>query len=166
MLKLNATTYQQLVNDNPKDRLEVIVGDDKQSDFHPQVKICRWGTSEDTNEVNLSIRAQEEVGATLKELPDGTIVYEAKEYEVHQYDKPDASEEGGYEIEWVLKSKPASNILTATIQSKGLDFFYQPALTPEEIAEGAQRPDNVIGSYAAYHSMKGGMNRADGMEYK
>ena len=166
MLKLNATTYQQVIKDNPKDRLEIIVGDDKQPDFKPQVKICRWGTSEDTNEVNLSIRAQEEVGATLKELPNGTIVYEAKEYEVHQYDKPDASSEGGFEFEWVLKSKPASNILTATIQSKGLDFFYQPALTPEEIAEGAQRPENVIGSYAVYHSTKGGMNDAAGMEYK
>ena len=166
MLKLNATTYQQVIKDNPKDRLEVIVGDDKQPDFKPQVKICRWGTSEDTNEVNLSIRAQEEVGATLKELPDGTIVYKAKEYEVHQYDKPDASEEGGFEFEWVLKSKPASNVLTATISTKGLDFFYQPALTPKEIAEGASRPPEVIGSYAVYHSTKGGMNDAAGMEYK
>src|SRR3990167_410185 len=161
MLKLNATTYQQLVKDNPKDRLEVEVGDSKQPDFKPQVKFMRWD-----NEVNFSMRAQEEADAKLKELPDGTIVYEAKDYEVHQYDKPDASSEGGFEFEWVLKSKPASIVLQATIQSKGLDFFYQPALTPEEIAEGAQRPDNVIGSYAAYHSMKGGMNRADGMEYK
>ena len=45
MLKLNATTYQQVIKDNPKDRLEIIVGDDKQPDFKPQVKICRWGTS-------------------------------------------------------------------------------------------------------------------------
>ena len=163
MLKLNATTYQQLVNDNPKDRLEVIVGDDKQSDFHPQVKIQRWD-----NEVNFSMRAQEEAGATLKELSNGTIVYGAKEYEVHQYEKGISQEhpENAFEFEWVLKSKPASNVLQATIQSKGLDFFYQPALTQAEIDEGAQRPENVVGSYAIYHSTKGGMNDAAGMEYK
>src|SRR3990167_3559264 len=161
MIKLNSTTYQQLVKDNPKDRLEVEVGDSKQPDFKPQVKFMRWN-----NEVNFSMRAQEEAGAKVKELPDGTIVYEAKEYEVHQYDKPDASEEGGFEFEWVLKSKPASNVLTATISTKGLDFFYQPALTPKEIAEGASRPPEVIGSYAVYHSTKGGMNDAAGMEYK
>jgi len=35
-----------------------------------------------------------------------------------------------------------------------LNFYYQPELTPEEIAEGAQRPENVVGSYAVYHASK------------
>ena len=147
--KLNDTTYKQVIKDSFEDRLEIEVGDSKQPDFKPQLKIMRWD-----KEVNLSIRAKEEIGAKLKELPDGTIVYEAKDYEVHQYDKPDASEEGGFEFEWVLKKKPITNILIATIQSKGLDFFYQPALTSEEIAKGGQRPENIVGSYAVYHSTK------------
>jgi len=164
--KLVNNSLRQIVKSNPKDMLVVEIGDVKDLEFHPQVKICRWGTSEDTNEVNFSIRAQEEAGATLKELPDGTIVYKAKDYEVHQYDKPDASEEGGYEIEVFLTSKPNTNIFEFTISTKGLDFFYQPALTQAEIDEGASRPPEVIGSYAVYHATKGGMNDVAGMEYK
>jgi hypothetical protein len=34
--------------------------------------------------------------------------------------------------------------------SPGLTAYYQPALTEEEIREGAYRPDDVIGSYAIY----------------
>jgi hypothetical protein len=32
----------------------------------------------------------------------------------------------------------------------GLMFWYQPPLTQEEIDEGAERPENVVGSYAVY----------------
>jgi len=32
----------------------------------------------------------------------------------------------------------------------GLDFWYQPALTQEEIDNGAEMPENVKGSYAVY----------------
>jgi len=35
-----------------------------------------------------------------------------------------------------------------------LEFYYQPELTKQEIDEGAFRPDNVVGSYAVYHSTK------------
>ncbi len=160
MIKLNSTTWKQIVKDNSKDKLEIEIGDVKQPDFKPQMKLMRWD-----NEVNFSLRAEEKVGATVKEK-DGVIKYITPDYEIHQYDKPDASEDGGFEFEWILNKKPISNILKATIQIKGLDFFYQPALTPEEIAEGAQRPENVVGSYAVYHSTKGGMNDAAGMEYK
>jgi len=160
MDKLNETTYTQEVKDDPKDSITVEVGDSKQEDFKPQVKIMRWD-----NEVNFSMRAEEKEGATVEEK-DGKIQYVTPEYEVHMYDKPDASEDGGFEFEWVLPKKPASNVLTATIQTKGLNFFYQPELTQEEIDRGDLRPENIIGSYAVYHQSKGGMNRADGMEYK
>jgi len=148
MLKLNDTTYQQLVKDDPEDRVQIEVGDSKQPDFKPQVKIMRWD-----NEVNFSMRAEEKAGATLLE-DKGVVKYITPDYEVHQYDKPDASEEGGFEFEWVLNKKPISNVLSTTIETKGLDFFYQPELTQEEIAEGGERPENVIGSYAVYHSTK------------
>lgn len=160
MDKLNSTTYKEDVKLDPKDRIEVEVGDSKQVDFKPQVKIMRWD-----NEVNFSMRAEEKEGAEVVE-EEGKIKYITPEYEVHQYSKPEAGEDGGFEFEWVLPKKPASNVLTATIQTKGLNFFYQPALTQEEIDEGASRPENVVGSYAVYHKTKGGMNDAAGMEYK
>lgn len=146
--------------DAVKDRIDVEIGDAKQPDFKPQFKVMRWD-----NEVNFSLRAEEDPTATT-EVVGETIKYKAKDYEVHMYDRPEVSEDGGFEFEWVLPKKPKTNVLRATIQTKELDFFYQPALTPEEIAEGASRPDNVVGSYAAYHKTKGGMNDAAGKEYK
>ena len=63
-------------------------------------------------------------------------------------------EEGGIEFEVELTEKPNTNVFKYKIQHKNLDFFYQPALTQKEIDEGANRPENVIGSYAVYHSTK------------
>jgi hypothetical protein len=69
------------------------------------------------------------------------------------------------EIEIHLKEKPTTNRFGFTIQTKGLNFYYQPALTKEEIKEGASQPENVIGSYAVYHATKRD-NRVGGKEYK
>src|SRR3990167_8342358 len=147
---VEGNTLKQEVKDNPKDRIQVEIGDSKQVDFKPQVKIIRWD-----NEVNFSLRAIEDPNATV-EIEKDVIKYITPEYEVHQYDKPDAGEDGGFEFEWVLPQKPASNALQATIQTKGLNFFYQLPLIQQEIDDGASRPENVEGSYAVYHVTKGG----------
>ncbi len=162
--KVVNNSFRRVVRDNPSDRIVVEIGDVKQEDFKPQLKICRWGDSEKTNEVNFSMRAVEDPTATVETEGD-VVKYKAKDYEVHQYEKPEAGEDGGYEFEWFLPARPNSNIFTTTIQSKGLDFFYQPALTQEEIDLGANQPENVIGSYAVYHKTKSG-NLVGGMEYK
>jgi hypothetical protein len=111
------------------------------------------------------MRAQEHAGATT-DIESGIVKYITPDYEVHQYEKPEVSEDGGYEFEWVLNKKPESNVLTATIQTKNLVFDYQPPLTIDEIQRGNFRPENVIGSYAVYHTDKGIINNADGKEYK
>ena len=86
---------------------------------------------------------------------------------VHAY-KKDAD---NFEIEIELKSKPATNVFDFTITgAENLDFFYQPELTTEEIAERAFRPENVVGSYAVYHKTKanhrvGNTNYATGKAY-
>ena len=156
---LSANTLSKTVKDNPADRIEVEIGDSKQPDFKPQFKIKRWD-----NEVNFSMRAIEEAGATMVEK-DGKVKYKGKDIEVHQYEKTEAGEDGGFEFEWVLNKKPKSNVLRTTIQHKGLDFFYQPALTAEEIEQGASRDENVVGSYAVYRSTKPN-NIVGGMEYQ
>ena len=51
MRKLNKTTFIEEAKKDWKDLLNVVIGDDKQSDFKPQFKIERWG-----NECNVSIR--------------------------------------------------------------------------------------------------------------
>jgi len=128
---------KKTVQDNPKNRIEYEIGDFKSAEWQPQIKFMRWD-----NEVNLSVR----------QVSEGTPNF----YDVEE----------GHEFEIIWDEKPVSNKVHFTLETKGLDFFYQRELTPEEIAEGASRPDNVIGSYAVYHKTKGGMNRADGMDYK
>ena len=170
---LSANTLSKTVKDNPADRIEVEIGDSKQLDFKPQFKVSRWD-----NEVNFSMRAQEEAGATMVE-EDGKIKYKGRDIEVHQYEKPDAGDDGGFEFEWVLNKKPESNVLRTTIQHKGLDFFYQPEITDEEALASMfdgdkrtleeikreMRPENVVGSYAVYHKTNRD-NIVGGMEYK
>jgi len=156
---LSANTLAKTVKNIRADRIEIEIGDSKQLDFKPQFKIKRWD-----NEVNFSMRAVEEAGAAMVE-EDDKVKYKGKDIEVHQYEKPEAGEDGGFEFEWVLNKKPKSNVLRATIQHKGLDFFYQPALTAEEIKQGASRSENVVGSYAVYHKTNKN-NAVGGMEYK
>jgi hypothetical protein len=73
------------------------------------------------------------------------------DYAVQVYDVSE-----GLEYEIVIGKIPASNVFSIPVTIENLTFYYQPALTPAEIAEGAVRPENVVGSYAVYHSSKQG----------
>jgi hypothetical protein len=54
-------------------------------------------------------------------------------------------EDAGFEDEIILQE----NVFAFPIEdAQDLDFIDQPKLSPEEIAEGAVWPENVIGSYA------------------
>jgi hypothetical protein len=146
----------------PKDEINVIVGDDKQPDkFYPQVKLERW-----SNEVNFSVRLKENEADLAKSATIITdkdkIVWEKGNIKIENYE----SDEENYKFVWYLKKKPTTNKIQFSIQSKGLDFFYQPELTQEEKDKGAFRPENVVGSYAVYHSTKGGMVDGNGKDYK
>lgn len=75
---------------------------------------------------------------------DVTAFIEPKENTTDQFD-----------IDFILASKPVTNVFKYRIEGwEQFDFFYQSELTPEEIADGVVRPDNVIGSYAVYHKLK------------
>ena len=50
-ISINPTTWESVPKDDPRDRVEAIVGDDKQAEFYPQLKVQRWD-----NEVNFSVR--------------------------------------------------------------------------------------------------------------
>ena len=149
----NAFKMQKIKNANldlytgdPKDEIHVIVGDDKQPDkFYPQVKLQRW-----SNEVNFSVRLIEnETGDETITTDKDKIVWEKGNFKIENYEFTEG--EAGYKFVWCLKQKPATNKIQFSIQSKGLDFFYQPELTQEEKDRGCVRPENVVGSYAVYH---------------
>lgn len=60
--------------------------------------------------------------------------------------------DGGFKIDVILNEKPSTNRFCYQIEgAENYDFFYQPPLTEQEIAEGASRPPEIEGSYAVYH---------------
>jgi hypothetical protein len=130
------------------------------------VKIKRWD-----NEVNASIRLKHDtIPGNITYSDDGEKITWIKkqgqnEWKAIFYHRDDL-DEGGFEFEVHLPANPPVNFLEFTVNTKELDWFYQPALTQQEIDEGLQRPENVVGSYAVYHKTKGGMNDAAVMEYK
>lgn len=153
-------TLKRPVKDYAPDKIELEIGDAKSDEFIPQAKIKRWD-----NETNFSIRRDN--GARSFVERDGKVVAESADENVVIYElEPDEqNEDGGLEIEIELPRRPRTNVFEFTLQTKGLDFFYQDPLTQEEIKNGASRPENVEGSYAVYHSTKRD-NRVGGKEYK
>src|SRR3990167_3247413 len=122
----------------------------------PKVILGKWG-----GEVALGIKYQGIDPTTKGNRPLLTNRTEWKDSkgkeELHSYPLPagEGMEDGGVEIEIILNEKPSTNVFDFTIDgAENLDFFYQPALTQAEIDEGAERPENVVGSYAVYHKTK------------
>lgn len=180
--QLDGDALKREVKSDPKDRIEVTIGNDEM----PDISLRRW------DEVGFDIEAHE----LLKDVPTENknlkfvgdkIVYETPEMSFDIYEYTDG--EGGMKYIWYLNEKPPTNKIEFPIESEGLDFFYQPPLTQKyqngyskeldrEIVvsetqvkdlEGnvlVERPENVVGSYAVYHSTKGGLNDINGKEYK
>jgi hypothetical protein len=146
--ELDNNTFILAANDDPVNLISAEVGDSKQELFFPQMKFCRWD-----NEVNFSARLVHDEAAPQVITKGNQIQWIGERVSANFYDLDITDEdEGGYEFEVVLNEEPDSNVIQFTIQTKGLDFFYQPELSQEEIDEGASRPDNVVGSYAVYCS--------------
>jgi hypothetical protein len=149
------STYYLTAKDHPKDRVEVEIGDSKQQDFFPQVKVLRWD-----NEVNLSVRLIHSEKDSTVTTEGETIKWIGTTVDAHFY-----SVNEGYEFEVILKEKPTTNTVSFSLNTKGLDFFYQPALTPEALETGHHRPEHVVGSYAIYASEEK-KNYSGSKEYK
>ena len=174
MSKINYKTinnsFRLVAKSNPKDLIVAEIGDIKEPSITlPQLKICRWGDNEETNESNVSLRLLDFDEYSVLQNKD-KIIFGNEKQEVHIY--PITEGEGACEIELILKERPKylngkpKNRFEFSVVSKDVDFFYQPALTQEEIDEGAERSEEVVGSYAIYSKSSGGMNEASGKEYK
>ncbi len=159
--RFSNNTFIRTVKDDWKDRISVEVGDSKQPDFLPQLKVMRWD-----NEVNLSFRLLDTEPKQLSSKGEKIKLVGPKK-EVHFYELGVSEEhpENAFELEIVLKEKPPSNIIEFSLNTKGVSFYYQPELTQEEKDKGASRPENVVGSYAVYAS-ENKINYVGGKEYK
>jgi hypothetical protein len=164
-VKINDTTYE--VTLPAGDRVKI--GEKEAVDFKPHLRLNRWD-GECFVKVGLATMSQgspvvegEKVRWVEPELE--ACFYPLEPVTVGGFSR---NELGGFEFEITLKKKPAKNTVELDIETKGLKFYYQPPLTPEEVAEGAVRPDSVVGSYAAYHANKTSVHRskADAERYK
>ncbi len=175
---LEGNQLKRTVKDDWKDTIRVAIGNKTElgaeTNFEPRLEISRW------DEVSFSI-----IPKAIKDVPikdqqlsfDGNKIkyINGSKTEIDFYELPISKEnpEGAYEVEWILKEKPATNKIEFTLETKGLDFFYQPPLN-EEMASttcsetdcgGSHRPENVVGSYAVYAS-ENKINYVGGKEYK
>lgn len=119
---------------------EVVIGDDKQEQFYPQIKAEFWN-----NECNFSVRLAEDIDSATVEEVDGVVTWSKGSKSARI--EPDR-------IVVVLQSRPDSNVIEFTIQTKGLEFYLQdPDVIYAEFPD-ATVPDNVKYSYAVYHASK------------
>ena len=162
--KVTNNTFVHQVLDKPGHDLQVQIGDISSPTFKPHINIIKW-----QNEVNVSVELIETDSLTPNISTSGNkILYQKPSHTVSftSIDSDDTNlfELGGHEFDITYNAKPNSNIISFKINSNNLDFFYQPPLTSEEIAKGENRPDNIIGSYAIYHSSKSN-NQIGGNQY-
>lgn len=147
--------------------IKVEVGDKSAKEVLPELTVSRWDETKMTLKPNLDgIAVQDKQVSFEKDkikFDTPKIGYSLENLPVSQ-ERP----EGGFEYNIVLKEKPATNIVSLGMETENLDFFYQPALTMEEIKQGASRPDDVVGSYAVYYKggVSGDYSAMSGKNYK
>lgn len=144
-------------------RVEVEIGDEKQEQFYPQIKTKHWD-----NECNFSIRLIDEdyENGIIRTTDDEKVEWERNGRIARMYEKETGDEDGGFEFEVEIASKPTDNELLFSIQTKGLRFYKQRGLTEEERLQGYEEvEEHVLGSYAVYHQSKK-HNRTNGKHYR
>lgn len=157
--QVERNTFKRDVVSDVRRRIDIEIGDSKQDQFFPQFKTKHWD-----NEANFSLRYITDYTKGQVKTEGSKVKWVEDKQEVHLYDL-DIDEDGGYEIEILLREKPDTNVFNFSLQTKGLKFLHQPELTKEEIEQGFHRPDNVVGSYAVYHESKRN-NFTNGKHYR
>lgn len=113
--------------DDPKDLIAVEIGDTKQTDFYPQVKVMRWD-----NEANLSLRYTGfDLDNAVISQDGNSVEYVVGDITVKMFDDPNGDNDGSTEVELTLDAKPASNVFNFTVRSKNVLAFVQPAINEQ-----------------------------------
>lgn len=144
-----------------------IVDDNNGDD--PYLKLDKWG-----GEAMIKIRIPHAKSGS-KNLANDDLKIVNSEFEIDVYSKsPEQiteeiaganrtftiNEDGGIEFDVVLNSVPSNNIFEFPLESRNLDFYYQPPLNAEhptwsdDDGDGEAdsfRSEMVIGSYAVYY---------------
>lgn len=153
--QVNGTTFRAPIGDD-----WVEIGNIDASKFEPHIMLPWWNGERKVKvmphgvmagEVELEVEA-DKIKSKYK-LEIGGV---EQEIETEFYVRPPTEqfESGIAELDIILPRRPNDNRIILDIEAEGVDFFHQPPLTPEEIAEGVVRPDNIVNSYAVYDKVK------------
>jgi hypothetical protein len=149
-------------------------------DFHPIAKFLKWD-----GEVSAELSFPTGLtGPIMVDVPNRTITWETSEHIFKFFEldpitfqsgvmgngKPrmiTQNQEGGFEYEITLKSRPANDYVEFDFALDHLIAYPQPPLTPEEQLTD-HRPENVIDSIAFYYPEKSAVlkRKEDGDRYK
>ena len=134
-------TYIATPIPDPKEKVEVEIGDVKKLDFYPQVKVKKWD-----NEVNYSHRLVHDEEDPTVSLEDNKIIWEGERKRVEFYNiaPNDEHEEGAYEMNIIEKVKHPTNKTQLTINTKGLEFFKLKSVTDDyELGQVVEWGDEI-----------------------
>lgn len=115
----------------------------------PEIRLKKWG-----GQVDMGITYSKVDAIGNRVLFTDRMEWKGDKEEVHAYplEAKAGMEDGGFEIEIILKEKPATNTFEFAIDGwEELDFFYQD-IDINTISGPVEQ--NVIGSYAVYHKTK------------
>ena len=118
---------------------DIIIGGKDKTKFIPNINMSFFG---DEFFINLNRRDKTAIASAV----DGKAEIGGIDKDIFHID-----DQGRFKWDIEFASRPAVNSWTWELKhTKGIEFYYQDALTAEEIAEGCERPDEVVGSYAVY----------------
>lgn len=147
---------------------EVEIGDPQSEQFTPKLALYKWNRevsfklhpSPDLLRIAQARQSQQDPQSlhsnAVANLDQNQITHSAGsvDYRFYPLDPQEQMEDGGVEFEFTLNQKPDSNAFVFPIETRNLAFNYQPELTDQEKAQGCERPENVVGSYAVYHAWR------------
>ncbi|MCM2271812.1 MAG: hypothetical protein NDJ18_04565 [candidate division Zixibacteria bacterium] len=132
------------------DRLRMTIGDSTGRSFRPELSLHGLGQS--SFRILLADSASPIAAKAMSVDSRDGLWFDAGTNERHLLYLHDS-----HSLEWeiVLDSVPKSHQFRFPIEFDNLSPHYQPELTEKEIADGHERPDSVVGSYAVYHPALG-----------
>lgn len=129
------------LRENPIERVEIVAEE--------QVEVKQIG-----NVVETTLPWKDQSGIKVKyDMGEPTITERLKDRRDQQvFTETVNNFDGGFKVDIILDVKPDTNRFCYQIEgAENYDFFYQPPLTVEDIAEGISQPPEIDGSYAVYH---------------
>ena len=141
-------SIKNIVNNSLGDvRPYIEVGGKNSTHFLPNMNMSFFG---DEFYINLNRKDKSVQGDCATTADSKTKLSCGDDTDVFYIDKS-----GRFKWDIEFTEKPKSNIITWELKhSSALTFYYQPALTDQEISQGKKRSDEVVGSYAVYCGKK------------